>query len=191
MKFIKKAKKHYKKQKKILKVTNTKNLLFVFLILILFIFKKDYFLFIGLTAFSAIFSFYHSKYNRTPIDFKLALVLGIFITRYYNLLFTFIFFIVSDLVPALLGGDSLRGADLIFISWYFIINSLVLLFPSTSLAILGPILVIVEAIGSFFINNYFGIPGFMSIIISGIVSIVRVTYFLTLGRLLELLFQII
>ena len=125
----------YSKRKKLLdldilkkhKIKRT-HLILLLLSLIFFMFNRQYFLFIFLTIASGIFAFYHSKVNRSPIDFKLALVIGLFITRHYGIVFTIIFFILSDTVPALLGGESLNGSSLIFYLWYFLVNSLVYLY---------------------------------------------------------------
>jgi hypothetical protein len=169
---------------------NRMHLFFLLLILVLFMYNKRYFVFAMLTFFSAIFGFYHSKFNRTPIDFKLALFLGIFITRYYGIMFTFIFFIISDIIPALLGGDSINGPDLFFIGWYFIVNTIVLLFPSVPMTTIGPILVVIESIGSIIINTKIGgIPGIMSIWIQIINITARITYFLLFSGLLEIIFR--
>lgn len=198
-KFKDRVVKPYKKRKKILDLNtlekykiNKKHLVFAILSILLFTFNKKFFTFIVLTLFSAIFTFYHSKFNRSPMDFKLALFLGVFITRFYGLHFTFVFFILSDIVPQLLGGESLNGPDLFFIGWFFIVNALVYLFPNVSFVILGPILVIVEAFGSFFINSKIGgIPGFMSFFLSILTILVRIIYFLILGDLLEIFFRTI
>jgi hypothetical protein len=191
--------KPYKKRKKILDLNilekykiNKKYLVVLILSIFLFTYNKRFFTFVAVTLFSAIFTFYHSKFNRSPMDFKLALFLGVFITKYYGLHFTFVFFILSDIVPQLLGGESLNGPDLFFIGLYFIVNSLVYLFPNVSLVILGPILVIVEAFGSFFINSKIGgIPGFMSFFLSILTILVRIIYFLILGNVLEIFFKTI
>jgi hypothetical protein len=164
-------------------------LLILIAVIIIFILNRRYFLFGLLTVFSFIFSFYHSKYNRTPMDFKLALFLGLYITRYYGILFTLVFFVITDIIPALLGGESVQGSDLFFMAWYFIVNSMVFVFPAVPLYILGPILVVVEAFGSFFINSWFGIPGLVSFLVSFLTILVRIIYFLTLGSILDILFS--
>jgi hypothetical protein len=164
-------------------------LLVLIAVIVIFILNRRYFLFGLLTVFSFIFSFYHSKYNRTPMDFKLALFLGLYITRYYGILFTFVFFVITDIIPSLLGGESVQGSDLFFMAWYFIVNTMVFVFPAVPLYILGPILVVVEAFGSFFINSWFGIPGLVSFLVSFLTILVRIIYFLTLGRILDLLFS--
>ncbi|NTV24571.1 MAG: hypothetical protein HGA85_09510 [Nanoarchaeota archaeon] len=157
----------------------------VFLLLLYLLYKK-YFLFFIMTGFSSIFSFYHSRYNKTPMDLKLALFLGIIITRHYGIVYTFFFFIVSDIVPALLGGESINGPDLFFFGWYFIVTSLVLLFPAVPMDIIGPILVVVHTFGAVFINNKIGgIPSMMSFMIEFFTTVVRIIYFLTLGRIIE------
>src|SRR3989338_6604576 len=99
----------YRKSKKILDLYRLEHVYkidrkFMLLLLfgaVLFVFNRRYLVFGLLALASALFSFYHSKYNRTPADLKLALVLGLFITREYGLFFTMIFFIVSDIIPAL------------------------------------------------------------------------------------------
>lgn len=196
--FKEKATLPYKKRKRLLdlekfeKKISKKYLIIALIILILFLLNKKYFVFVLITTVSTIFSFYHSKYNRTPVDFKMALFLGLFITRYYNLFFTLIFFIISDIIPTLLGGESLDGPSLVFISWYFIVNAFVYLFPLTSFAVLGPILVLVESFGSMFINSSVGgIPMFVSMWVSIINITVRIIYFLTLGGIIEKIFQLI
>ncbi|MFH2020744.1 MAG: hypothetical protein ABIJ34_04980 [archaeon] len=176
---------------KLYKIRKT-HLLLVLLILFFFLFHRKYFYFSLLTLGSAVFSFYHSKFNRSPMDFKLALFLGVFITRYYGIPLTIIFFILSDIVPALLGGESVNGPDFFFFGWYFIINSLVLFFPSVSLVVLGPIVVFIHDLGAIVINNKIGgIPGFMSLFLSFFTTMVRIVYFLTLGGILEFLMQTI
>ena len=199
-KFRKKVVLPYQKQKKLLDLNilekvyyiNRKYLIIGLIITVLFLLNKKYFVFVLLTLISTVFSLYHSKYNRTPVDMKFALFIGLFITRYYNLFFTLVFFIVSDIIPALLGGESVQGSDLFFFAWYFIVNSFVFLFPATSLVQLGPILVIIHDLGSVFINTSVrGIPIIVSIWVSIIVALVRIIYFLTLGGILEKLFQLI
>ncbi|MEM3374741.1 MAG: hypothetical protein QXE31_06030 [Candidatus Woesearchaeota archaeon] len=192
------AVKPYQKRKKILDSSylqkhkiNKKYLMISLFAIILFLLNKKYFIFAFLTIFSAIFSYFHSKFNRSPLDLKLALFLGLFITRYYGLHMTLIFFIISDIIPSLIGGESIDAATFAFVSWYFIVNSMVFLFPNMSLILLGPILVVVEAIGSIFINKAFGIPAFMSFFLSVMTIVVRIIYFLTLGRVLETFFSVI
>lgn len=196
--FKEKAIKPYQKRKKYLNLdylekhkVNRKYLFIFLFIMIVFLLNKRYFIFFILTIFSTLFSFYHSKINKSPLDLKFALFLGLFITRYYGLHMTLIFFIISDIIPALLGGESIDAATFAFVSWYFIVNSMVFLFPNLKLTILGPILVVVEAIGSAFINKAFGIPFFMSIALSIMTIIARIIYFLTLGSLLEVLFSLV
>ncbi len=198
--FRKKVVLPYQKRKKLLDLNilekvynvNRKYLIFGLIIAVLFLLNRKYFVFVLLTLISTVFSLYHSKYNRTPVDLKFALFLGLFITRYYGLLFTVIFFIISDIIPALLGGESIKGPDLVFFVWYFLVNSFVFLFPALSLVKLGPVLVIIHDLGSVFINTYVGgIPFFVSIWVSIIVAVVRIIYFLTLGGILEKLFQLI
>ncbi|MBT4352841.1 hypothetical protein HOD20_09995 [archaeon] len=194
--FRNKVVKPYKKRKKLLDLNilekykiNKKYLIIALFSLIIFMYNKKFFTFAVLTFFSAIFTFYHSKWNKSPIDFKLTLFLSVFITRIYGIHFTFIFFILSDIVPQLLGGESLSGPDLFFIGWFFIVNMLVYLFPNTPFLILGPILVIVESVGAVYIHNVIaGIPGFMTLGIQSINILTRITYFLLFADLLELFF---
>ena len=47
---------------------------------IFFLINPSYFIFGLLVTFSGLFSFYHDKYNRTEIDFKMPLFMGIMIT---------------------------------------------------------------------------------------------------------------
>jgi len=161
-----------------------RHLAFSLVVLIIFLLNKRYFVFGALSIISGIFSFYHDKYNRTPIDFKLALFLGIIITRYYGILFTFIFFIFSDFIPSMLGGGSIEGADLLFIGWYFVVNLLVLPFKQANIIYLGIILVIVETIGSTIIKSMTGFPGIVAFTSSVLSVAVRIIYFLTLGEVL-------
>jgi hypothetical protein len=189
----------YKKRKKLLDINilekvlkiNRKHLFYSLVLLVFFLINRKYFMFIALTLGSAIFSFYHSKVNKSPLDFKMALFLGLFITREYGILFTLVFFIISDIIPALLGGESMQGPDLFFFAWYFIVNAAVYFFPAVPMTTLGPVLVVIEATGSFFINSFFGYPGMMAVFISALAILVRIIYFLTLGRLLEVLFRFI
>jgi hypothetical protein len=199
MKITKKLAQSYKKRKHILDLEilqryniNRNYLIFAILGLLFFMYNKKYFMFIAVTLFSAVFSFYHSKVNRTPMDFKLALFLGLFVTREYGMLLTMVFFFLSDIVPALLGGESVNGPDLFFFGWYFIVNILVLFFPNIPLVTLGPFLVIVHDLGAIYINSKVGgIPGYLSFIVSFMTSLVRIIYFLTLGRLVEILFALV
>ncbi len=159
-------------------------------IIILFIINKRYFLFGLLTAFSFVFSYYHSKYNRTPLDFKMALFLGMYVTREYGMILTMLFFLLTDIMPAILGGESVNGPDLFFFAWYFIVNSFILLFPNVPMTTIGPMLVIVHDLGAIYINSKVGgIPGYVSFAVSFMTSIVRIIYFLTLGRVLDILFS--
>ncbi|MEM2131307.1 MAG: hypothetical protein QXR96_02175 [Candidatus Woesearchaeota archaeon] len=194
-KYREKAIKPYQKRKKVVDLDylekhkiNKKYLALLLFGIIIFLLNKKYFIFLLLTIFSGFFSYYHSRINQSPLDLKLALFLGLFITKYYGLHMTAIFFFISDLLPSLLGGESIDAATFAFVSWYFIVNAIVLLFPAVSLIFLGPILVVIEAIGSIFINKAFGIPAFMSFFLSIMTIVVRIIYFLTLGRLLEALF---
>jgi len=192
--------KNYQKRKKILNLEVLKkkyhikrqHLMLLALVLVLFLYNRRYFMFILVTLFSAVFSFYHSKFNRTPMDFKMALFLGIFVTREYGMLLTMVFFFLSDIVPAILGGESVNGPDLFFFAWYFIVNSVVLFFPNVSVVSLGPWLVVLRDLGAIYINAKIGgIPGYLSFIVSFMTSLVRIIYFLTLGRIVELLFALV
>ena len=168
---------------------DSKYLLIPLLLAIFFLINRRYFMYGFLTIFSAVFSFYHDKVNRTPIDLKMPLFIGMFITREYGLLFTFIFFIISDLLPSLVAGGQMDGTSLLFIGWYFVVNALVLMFPSTQLTVLGPLLVIVEALGSVFIKSLFGYPGIVAVATTIMSVLVRIIYFLTLGEILQLIFS--
>lgn len=168
-----------------------KHLFIPLLLLAFFLINKHYFVFVFLTVFSALISFYHDKYNRTNVDLKMVFFIGIMITWKYGILYTFIFFVLSDVIPLLLSGGRIGAVTLPFYAWYFIVNSLVLLFSSTNIILLGSILVVVEFIGSIIIKMFFGIPGFVAVFSSILSVIVRIIYFSTLGRLLLLLFNII
>ncbi len=168
-----------------------KYLLIPLFLIIFFLIDKRYFVYGFLTVFSGIFSFYHDKINRTPIDFKMPLFFGIIITRYYGLHFTLVFFILSDVIPSLLGGGRIQGPTLFFYAWYFIINAAVLLFPQTNIIVIGIILVIVEFFGSIIIKSFFGIPGAVAIVSSVLSVLTRVVYFLTLGEVFQFLFKLI
>lgn len=168
------------------------HLVLLLLSILFFFYNKRYFMFIIVTLFSAFFSFYHSKFNRTPMDFKMALFLGLFVTREYGMILTMLFFFLSDIVPAILGGESVNGPDLFFFAWYFIVNSVVMFFPNIPVVVLGPWLVILHDLGAIYINaKVGGIPGYLSFIVSFMTSLVRIIYFLTLGRLVEFMFTLI
>ncbi|MBD3203727.1 hypothetical protein GF327_05500 [Candidatus Woesearchaeota archaeon] len=160
-----------------------------FILIIFFLINQRYFLFGIITLFSAVFTYFHSKINRSPFDFKMTILFGLYVTKFYGIHFTLIFFLLSDTLPALIGGEAIRGPSFIFWAWFFIVNLMVYFFPNSSLLVLGPILVVVEAIGSFFINSMFGFPKFLAVVISGFTLIVRIIYFLTVGRILENLFK--
>ena len=159
------------------------------LVLIVFLLNNKYFMFGFISILSGVFSFYHDKHNHSPIDFKLALFMGILVTKYFGLTFTILFFIFSDLIPSILGGGSIEGADLLFIGWYFIVNSVVLLFPGADIVVLGIFLVLLETIGSTMIKSFTGFPGMVAFLSSLMSVLVRIVYFLTLGgffvRILE------
>jgi len=177
---------------KILKKHNiqSKHLVYLLLTTILFLSDKKNFLFVVLTGISGIFSFYHDKHNRTPVDLKLPLVLGIFITYNYTLAHTFVFFIISDLIPGILGGGKIEGASLLFITWYFIVNAMVYIIPGDIIYV-GIILVIIEAIGSTFIHGFFGMPGIVALLSSALSVLARIIYFLTIGEILKFIFRLV
>lgn len=168
-----------------------KHLFIPLLLLFFFLINKHYFVFVFLTVLSALFSFYHDKFNRTNIDLKMPLFLGIMITWKYGLIYTLIFFVLSDIIPTLLAGGHIGGITLPFYVWFFVVNAFVLIFPISDIILLGIILVIIEFIGSIIIKSFFGIPGFVAVFSSILSVIVRMIYFSTLGRLLLLLFNII
>ena len=143
-----------------------------------------------LTLFSAVFTYLHSVKNKSVLDLKFSLFLGLFITHEYGIGFTFIFFLASDVIPGLLGGQQLEAASIFFIAWYFIVNFLVLLFPDATFIYLGIALVIVESIGSAFISVYLrGLPIAVAVSSPILSMLVRVGYFFTLGPLLIILFD--
>ncbi len=163
----------------------------ILLLGVFYLMSRSLFLFSALTAASGIFAYYHSRFNRTPFDFKLALLFGLFIARHYGLGYTVLFLFISDIVPSLLGGASIGGPSVFFWAWYFIINAVSLLFPNTSLVLLGPLLVLLEAVGSYFITVIIGgTPGPMAIAISTVTVLIRIVYFTTLGNLLEFVFRL-
>jgi len=168
-----------------------KHLFIPLILLAFFLINKHYFVFVFLTVFSGFISFYHDKYNRTNIDLKMVFFLGIMITWKYGIIYTFIFFVLSDVIPLLLSGGRISAMTLPFYIWYFIVNALVLLFPGTDIIILGSILVVVEFIGSVIIKSFFGIPGIVAIFSSILSVFTRIIFFSTLGRLLLVLFNII
>ena len=161
------------------------------LFLFFFLINKHYFVFAMLTILSGLFSFYHDKFNRTNIDLKMPLFLGIMITWKYGLVYTLIFFVLSDIIPTLLAGGHIGGMTLPFYMWFFVVNALVLIFSSSDIILLGIILVIIEFIGSIIIKSFFGIPGFVAVFSSILSVTVRIIYFSIIGRLLLLLFNII
>jgi|SaaInlStandDraft_4_1057021.scaffolds.fasta_scaffold62121_2 hypothetical protein len=169
-----------------------RRVLFIILIsTILFFITKKYFIFAIFAIFSAFFSYYHDRVNKTIIDFKLTLFLGIMITWKFGLMFTFIFFIISDFIPMLLGGGRIEGASILFIAWYFIVNSFVLINPGIDILVYGVILVIVEMLGSTFIKSLFGYPPIIAIGSSIFSIITRIVYFLTFGEIVKFIFQYI
>ena len=168
-----------------------KHLLMPLLFVVLFLINRKYFVFGALTVFSAVFSYYHDKINRTPIDFNMPLFLGIMITRQFGFLYTFIFYILSDLLPGLLAGRDMEAQSFIFLGWQLIVCSLVLLFPSVDIILLGVILVIVETIGSVFINMTRGFPGIVAFASSLLSMLARIGYFLSLGTVLKFIFRLI
>ena len=168
-----------------------KHLFIPLLLLFFFLINKHYFVFVFLTIVSALFSFYHDKFNRTNIDLKMPLFFSIMITWEYGLVYTLIFFVLSDIIPTLLAGGHIGGMTLPFYMWFFVVNAIVLIFPISDIILFGIILVIIEFIGSIIIKSFFGIPGFVAVFSSILSVIVRIIYFSTLGRLLLLLFNII
>jgi len=169
----------------------TRYLYLPLILIILFLINERYFVFGFLTILSATLSYYHDRYNRTPLDLKMPLFLGIFITRHYGLHFTLIFFIISDIIPTLISGAQIDGASIVFILWYFMINAVVLFFPMADIVILGIILVILETIGAVFIKSFFGYPGIVAVAGSVFSVLIRIVYFLTLGKILEIIFALI
>jgi hypothetical protein len=159
--------------------------------IIFFFINPKYFVYGLLTVVSGLFSFYHDKYNKTPIDLKMPLFLGIMISREYGFFLALIFFILSDTIPSLLGGGRIEGTTLIFIAWFLTMYALVGVFPTANIITFGIILVIVEFIGSLFIKMFFGIPGFVAVASSILSVLVRMIYFLTLGGIINFLFTLI
>jgi len=170
---------------------NQRQLLIPLVLLVFFLINKKYFVFGLLSVLSGIFSFFHDKYNRAPIDFKLPLFLGILISWKFGLLYAAIFFILSDTIPSLIGGGRVNAATLIFIAWFFMIYTIVLFFPGVDIITLGVILVFVEAIGSTIIKSFFGFPPFVAFFSSIFTIVVRIIYFLTLGKVIVWIFQFI
>ncbi|MBN2368730.1 hypothetical protein JXC34_06935 [Candidatus Woesearchaeota archaeon] len=166
---------------------NKKHLLLPLILVIFFIINRKYFMFGLLTILSGIFSFYHDRINRSPIDLKMPLVLGIIIARYYGVLFAVIFFVLSDLIPSILGGGEVEGRSLVFFAWTFAIYGAVTYFPQINIITLGIILVSIEVVGSLLINRLFGIPMFVSLFSSALSYLFRIVYFLTLGSFLEII----
>ncbi len=161
------------------------------LVLVFAAISMRYFIFGILTLFSAIFGFYHDRVNKTPYDFRLTLFMGIIITRQYGLLFTFIYVVLSNVIPNIIAGGRIDGASIIFYGEFFLVYSIVLLFPSVNIITLGIILVITEAILGIFINQMFGVPGFVAVSAGAVAAIVRTIYFLTLGELVMFLFRFV
>ena len=83
----------------------------------------------------------------------------------------------------------MRSQDLLFFVWYLAINTLATLFPTVPLIVLGPVLVILEALGSITINSLFGIPVIVSLFISFMVVVVRILYFRLLGGIVEFILR--
>ena len=119
------------------------------------------------------------------------LFLGIIITRQYGLGFAVLFYILSDIIPTLLAGGRIEAVSILFLTWQIIVNAMVLLFPLVDIILLGIILVFIEAIGSTIIKSFFGFPGVVAFVSSILSVLARVVYFLTLGKLLEILFRLI
>ena len=90
-----------------------------------------------------------------------------------------------------MAGGQIEGASLLFIGWFFVVNALVLFFPGVDIVTLGVILVLVEAIGSSLIKSLFGYPGIIAFLSSIFTVLARIIYFMTLGGILELMFQYI
>ena len=95
-----------------------------------------------------------------------------------------LFYVLSDLIPSIIGGGELELATLLFMGWTWIIYAAVLLFPGMPIVQLGIVLVIIETIGSIFINMTRGFPGIVSLASSFLSMLARVGYFLTIGSLL-------
>jgi len=168
-----------------------KHLVIPLVLIIFFLINRKYLVFGLLSLVSGIFSFFHDKYNRVPVDFKLPLFLGILISWKFGLLYAAIFFILSDTIPSLIGGGRVNAATLIFIGWFFMIYTFVLFFPGVDIITLGVILVFVEAVGSTIIKSFFGFPPFVAFFSSIFTIVVRIIYFLTLGKVIVWIFQFI
>lgn len=176
-------------EKKSIKIQK-KHIVFALLLVIASSINFKLFLFAILTFASAVFSYYHDKHNRTPFDFRPALFLGIIITRFYGLEYTLAYFIISNVIPTILAGGRIEGSTFIFYVEFFVFFASVLLFPKADIIFLGIILICIEAVLGTFINQFFGVPGFLAIS-AGIIAIcVRAIYFMTIGEFMVFVFHI-
>ena len=174
-----------------IKTIPIKFLFITILVIMSFFIAKKLFIFAMLTLLGAVFGYYHDFVNKTAIDFRLTFVLGIIITRHYGLLYTVVFFISSQIIPTIIAGGRIDGPTIVFYFEYFVFYGLVLLFPYVDIIILGIILVSIEVIFGFFINGFLGVPWIMSFFASFIALVMRIIYFLTLGRLIEFVFTLV
>lgn len=163
----------------------------VFLIIFSYFILKKYFMLGLLTLIGAISSFFHDKKNKTVYDFRINIVIGILIASHYNIMLASIFYIIAQIIPNFLAGGRVDGLSLVFHGIALIVFFVATLFSNINIITIGIIIVIIEGIIGVFINMSLGLPPFVSISASSVAVIMRIIYFLTLGRLIEFLFKII
>jgi len=179
------------KKKNILNKPSPKIVSILLVLALMFFINQRVFIFGVLTAIAGIFGFYHDKINKTVFDFRLSLFLGIIITRYYGLLYTLIFFLLSNILPTFLAGGRIDGPSIVFYIEFFAIFTSVLFFPSINIILLGIILVTIDAILGIFINSFLGVPWILATLAGVVAFTIRSIYFLTLGTAIEFLFRFI
>ncbi len=159
-------------------------------ILLSYFFLKKYFIYILITAGIAVFNYYHDRFNKSIFDLKLTLVVGIIIASYYQLIFSVIFLIATNVLPTLLGGGRINLQMIIFNVEFLGIFAVAGLIPDPNMMMLGIILIIVDAVLGVVINTMLGVNRAAALTSASVSALIRVAYLLTIGRLIEFIFNL-
>jgi hypothetical protein len=182
---MKKKRKNSDREKSLIPEKSRKFVVVVLAFILSFLALEKYFVFVLLTIGSAIFNFYHDRFNKTIFDFKLTLVMGILLSHKYGIVYGLIFLFTSNVIPTILGGGKINAPYFIFNLEFLIIFLISSLLTEINVILLGIALVILDSILGVIINTNLGINMFVAISSGTASLLIRIVYFLTLGRLIE------
>ena len=129
--------------------------LFLLLIIVSLLLIREFVIYI-ITIFLVSIFVYFNYHIKLPFDISPVLVISLIISRNYGFVYSFVFIIVSGIIPMILAGGSFDHTTLFYVSLIFLINYISILVKVQFLLIAFSLILIHHLI-ALFVGFYFGI----------------------------------